>query len=284
MPKVKVEDARLEVDEIDTQEISFYVLGKTPLIMNRFQQKAWQQLLFPSEQKNKAERAQTMKHVPIEEFRGAVYRNRDPKEPALIHIPPGAFHGALASAALDLPGAKKAQIERLTQITETQINLFGVPQLFMAMVRNSDMNRTPDVRTRPIFPEWACEVKIRYVKGILTERSVAALFGGAGMIVGIGDWRPQKGGSYGTFQLVDETSAEWKRIVKAQGRAAQIKALEKPQCFDLDSEELMAWFDAEVIRRERSDKIGGGKGKKGNGKMPPNGNVVTEDRYGNVSA
>lgn len=288
--KKKSNEEPIVVQEIEDIEVMFNVLGTSPLIMNRFQQKAWQELLFPSERKNRAERAQHMKHIPLEEYRGAVYRNRDPKTASLIHVPPGAFHGALASAALDIPGATKAKMERLTRIADVQINLFGIPQLFMAMVRNSDANHTPDVRTRPIFPEWACQVKFRYIRSLLTERTVAALFGGAGSIVGIGDWRPQKGGSFGTWRLVDDTDTDFKRIVAKQGRVAQVAALEKPACYDLDSEELLAWFNEEVIRRERQDKVdpkaSAKRGKASEAaviaKLNGKGKIVNEDARGNL--
>jgi hypothetical protein len=121
----------------------------------------------------------------------------------------------------------------------------------MAMVRNSDMNHTPDVRTRPLFPDWACKVTVRYVRKILSERTITNLFSAAGMIVGIGDWRGQKGGPYGAFKLVDSTDADFKRIVKTMGRAAQERAMERPVCFDTDTEELLLWFNQEVTRREQ---------------------------------
>jgi hypothetical protein len=247
----KAKDQQIEVQEIEMVEIHFYVLGTSPLIMNRFNQKAWHELLLPSQARNRADMEQTLKHDPVAEFRGAVYRNRDPEEPSLIHIPNGAFHGCIASAALDMPGATKAKIERLTRITDVNINLFGLPQLFMSMVRNSDMNRTPDVRTRPIFPEWCCKVSVRYVRKILSERTVSNLFGAAGSIVGIGDWRGQKGGPYGAFRLVDDSNTDFKRIVKTMGRVAQEKALQHPICADEDTEELLQWFNFEVARREQ---------------------------------
>lgn len=268
MPKTK-EDTKtnIVVQKIQTHEVTFNVLFDSPLIMNRFQLKAWQELLFPSEYKNRAERAQNLKHNPIEEFRGSVYRNRDVKRPALIHMPSGAFHAALAAAALDLPGSSKAKIERLTQVVSTQVDLFGLPQMYMAMVRNSDMNRTPDVRTRAIFPEAAAQVTIRFTRPMLTEGTVGALFGGAGVIVGIGDWRPQKGGSFGTFRLVGEKDKDFARIVRTQGRAAQLKALESPVCYDLDTEELYAWFCTELIRRERDGETRRANGKDDDGAL-----------------
>lgn len=261
MMKKKGAKESIDVNEIDMTELMFYIVGTSPLIMNRFSQKAWQQLLLPPTSVNRAEREQTLKHNPVEEFRGAVYRNRDDKRPSLIHVPNGMFHKAIASAALDIPGATKAKIERLTKIPDVNIDLYGVPRLFCAMVRNSDMNRTPDVRTRPIFDQWACKITVRYVTGILTERTIAALLGAAGKIVGIGDWRGEKGGPYGAFRLAQEDDKEFGLITKTMGRKAQVQALASPVCYDPDTEELLSWFEAEVARRERTSQLGAGAGR-----------------------
>lgn len=247
-------EVQLQINEIALRTITFNLLGTSALIMNRFNQKAWQELLLPSPRGNRAGREQSLKHNPPEEFRGAMYRNRSPDEPALIHMPNRAFHKALASAALDIPGATKAKIERLTQMPEINVNLFGIPHLFCAMVRNSDINRTPDVRTRPIFPQWACTVNITYVADILTERSLAHLMGAAGILIGIGDWRGERGGSYGKFTLVEEDNADFRQILRHQGSKAQKSAFETPIYFDDDTTELMNWFEGELQRREREPK------------------------------
>jgi hypothetical protein len=244
----------INVGKIEMQECSFNVLSKskTPMIMNRFAQKAWQELLLPSNRRNQASLEQTLKHDPVAEFRGAVYLNRDPKRKALIHVPNGAFHKALAAVAIDMPGARKAQIERLTKVVDINIDLYGIPNIFCAMVRNSDMNHTPDVRTRPIFPEWACRVTFEYVTKIITHHTIGNLFGAAGQIIGIGDWRGAKGGSYGSFRLVPDGDPDFDRIVKTQGRAAQQHALDHPIYFDEDTEELLTWFEREVSLREKN--------------------------------
>lgn len=39
------------------------------------------------------------------------------------------FKGAIRSAALDMPGAKKAQIGRLTYIAGDFVGIYGVPKL-----------------------------------------------------------------------------------------------------------------------------------------------------------
>lgn len=264
----------LDIQELVMREIRFNVLGASPMIMNRFSQKAWQELLFPSARENRAGLEQSLKHDPHAEFRGAVYRNRDPKSKSLIHIPNGAFHGALASAALDIPGAAKSKMERQTSIIDTNIELFGLPRIFCTMVRNSDMNRTPDVRTRPIFPEWACRITVRYLVSTMSERTVANMLGASGQIVGIGDWRPQKGGPYGCFKLVEDGNKNFNHIIKTQGRLAQQHALDHPVAFDTDTEELLAWFHAEVRRREMGGKL------KSQAIKPPGKTVIVNARNG----
>jgi hypothetical protein len=253
--KDKTEEAIVEVLEINMREAHLCFVGTSPMIQHRFHQKAWQQLLLPPRTTNRAERQRTLKHDPVAEFRGALYKNRDSARPSLFHIPSGSFAKAIAAAAIDLPGAKRAQIERLTRIADVNIDLFGVPNLFMSMVRNSDINRTPDVRTRPIFPQWAGKFTISFVREILTEKVICNLAGAAGHIVGIGDWRPQKGGPFGCFRLCAHDDPEYNLIVAKQGRKAQQAAFDSPIFHDEDTAELMAWFENEVATREMESKL-----------------------------
>jgi hypothetical protein len=258
-PKKTAETVYQEVTEIHMREARFNLRGASPLIMHRFSQKAWRELLYPSPRENQAALEQTLKHDPMDEYRGAFYRNRDDETPTLFHLPNGCFHGAIAQAAIDIPGAAKAQIERLTRVVDVQINLYGTPQIFCAMVRNSGITRTPDVRTRPIFPQWACTIVVRYVGSILTEKTIAALVGAAGKIVGIGDWRGEKGGPYGSWELVDDKDERFRSISKQQNRKAQQLAFDSPAFFDTDTEELLTWFSQEVERREMNGLLKTGR-------------------------
>ena len=252
MPKKKITtEEMIDITPVRMASIKCHLVGTSPLIMHRFPKKAWEQLLFPKGRANAAEKADNLKHDPLMEFRESVYRNRDQRQAAAIHLPSGAFTKAIASAALDLPGATKAQILRLVSVKSTQINLYGVPQMYMAMTRSSDIARTPDVRTRAIFPEWACEVDIGFVETLVKQNQVVNLFAAAGVIVGLGDWRPQKGGTHGRFDIVDPSSSDYQRIIRGMGRGAQLDALENPGAYDVDTDELYTWFLDEAERREK---------------------------------
>ena len=192
-------DQAIMIKKIEPDIVRCAILGASPMIMHRFAFKAWQELLLPAAKKNAAAKAENLKHDPLNEFRECCYRNRSEEEPTAIHYPAGAFSKALAAAALDLPGATKAQILRLVGVVSTQINIYGTPTLGMDMVRSSDMARTPDVRTRAYLPEWCCTVDISYIKSLIGKEQIINLLDAAGLIVGIGDYRPQKGGQYGRF-------------------------------------------------------------------------------------
>ena len=250
MATAKDNGTEIQIMEVVKGQIEFCILGTSPLIMNRMSQKVWFELLAPKGKKNAAEKASTMKHDPIKEFRDSAYTISDPNAPTLLAILPTSFKRAMGTAALDTPGAKKAQIGRLVYIEGEQLPIYGVPKVFMAITRSADMNKTPDVRTRAILPEWACRLKITFTKPILREQSIANLLAAAGFQSGVGDWRQEKGsGSYGSFKLVSADDADFLRIVSTQGRAAQQHALDKPVAHNDETDEMLAWFDVELSKR-----------------------------------
>lgn len=231
-------------------KMEFCILGTTPLICNRMSQKVLQELLFPKGKKNAAEKATTMKHNPMQEFRDSPYILSDEKSKTLIAGLPSWFKGTMATAALDMPGVARTQIKKHVYVEGQYIQIFGVPQILCAVTRSADINRTPDVRTRAILPEWACRLTIEFTKPLLKEQSVANLLAAGGMVSGVGDWRQEKGsGNFGCFKLVSEDDKDFQRIIKTMGRKEQEKAMEKPECFDVETEDLLSWFDSETKRR-----------------------------------
>lgn len=241
-----------EVVILETQmgEMDFCILGTSPIILNRMSEKARGELLAPKGRKTAADKASSLKHNPYEEYRASPYVLTNPEAPTLLGLLPTAFKRAMMTAALDVPGAKKAQIGRLVSVDWDMQPLYGIPKLFMAVTRSADINKTPDIRTRAIVPQWACKLSVKFVKPIIREQSVANLLASAGIQSGIGDWRQEKGsGSYGGFRLVSADDPEWNRIVAHGGRAAQAEAMEAPEPYDNETAELLGWFDVEIKRR-----------------------------------
>ena len=245
----KSESVNIEV-EIKTGMMEVCIVGRTPLILARLSEKARQELLMPKGRKSAAERKGNLKHDPIEEYRAAPYITDDDDAPYLFELLSTAFKKAIMGAAVDIPGATKAQIGRCLWVEGQRIGVYGAPRLFMAITRSADMARTPDVRTRCILPKWAVQLRVSFVKPILNERTIGQLLGAAGLIQGVGDWRPEKGsGNYGQFEIVSPDDKEFGEIVSKQGREAQQAGMDNPVCYDAETQELMDWFGPEAKRR-----------------------------------
>ena len=117
-----------------------------------------------------------------------------------IVFPAMALKSAMATAALVVAGIRKTDVQRLVYIPSEFVPIYGVPRVRMDIVRSADINKTPDVRTRAYFREWATEIEIEFVRPVLSTTSIMALLYNAGVVCGIGDFRQEKGkGSYGTF-------------------------------------------------------------------------------------
>jgi hypothetical protein len=270
-PETSVNDMAVSISEIRMGEISFCVLGTTPVVLNRLSEKSKQLLLLPKRKTNRAGLEQTLKHDPLQEYRDSVYQNKSPGAPTRILLHGGAFKRALADVALDIPGAAKATIGRLTSIKETMINLYGEPELMMAVVRQAGIVKSPDIRTRAVIRNWACKITVGYVSSVISREDVTNLLAASGIIIGVGDWRPQKGaGSFGMFRLCDPKDEEWNSIVQTGTAAAQDEALANPNFYDADTEDLVLWYLDEVKRRsaepEAPSKTRGSRDR--GGKLP----------------
>jgi len=250
----KTTDVSIEVQELRRETFEVVILGESPLIMNAMSAKAMQQLLLPPGRKTGADKASTLKHQPYAEFVRSMYTARSEDADTLAVIKATAPKGAIMGAALDMPGATKTKIGRLLFVegihATDEIGIFGVPEMMMAVTRSADINKTPDVRTRAIFPTWCAKLRVTYTVPLLNQRTVANLLAAAGMTQGIGDWRVEKGsGNYGRFQVVDPQHPVVQMLMSTGNREAQIEAIKSPAYYDSETEELASWYDSEIERR-----------------------------------
>lgn len=243
------EGASLTITQLLTGKMELCLLGVSRFVFNAMSEKAKHELLLPKGRKTAADKAANLKHNPYEEFRGSVYAHREDDRPTRLFFPGSAFRKAMQTAALDLPGVKKAQVGRLVWVDGYDVDIYGVPKLYMAVVRSADINKTPDIRTRAALVEWGCRITVSFVRPLIKERDIGNLLAAAGLIVGVGDGRQEKGAfSFGQFEIVSPDDPRFMAVVETGGRGAQDAALAKPEPLDLETEKLLSWFDAEVVK------------------------------------
>lgn len=236
--------------------IKVALLGTTPFICNRQSEKTMRELLLPAIKLNRSAREQVLKHNPIEEYRSSPYMDNNPDSPTAILMKGGAFKSAACDSAVDTADLKAAQVRRLVSVPDFYVSMYGVPKLSIMDVRSAGINRTPDMRTRAILPEWCAIVTFTYVMPQMNETKLINLIANGGITRGVGDGRTEKGAlDFGQYTVVGLTDPTIKMIMAAGSRKAQLAALEKPQCYDQNSEDLLLWFEQEVQERKASGKI-----------------------------
>lgn len=57
------------------------------------------------------------------------------------------------------------------------------------------------MRYRPMFLDWGLEIDISYDPGLLNREDLLQIATTAGNLIGIGDFRPNKGGTFGRFDV-----------------------------------------------------------------------------------
>lgn len=247
--KAKAVEGVVEVPVVNLIEMRLRIIGVTPMFMNRMSAKVKQGLLVGSKKKTAAERI-NIKHNPFQEFvDSAEIVNSGPTALGLLVT---AVKASMCDAAIETAGLTKAGTQRLLFMPGDHAPLYGIPQLRMDVTRSADMSRTPDIRTRAFLPKWGSEISIRFVSPQLSAQSVVSLLSNAGVLIGVGDYRQQKGkGSYGTFRVIAEndSDAEWEDLISNHGRDAQLKALHNPEPANPQTEELMRFWESENKRR-----------------------------------
>lgn len=82
-------------------------------------------------------------------------------------------------------------------------------------VRPARVGSSKIMRTRPIFHQWKFEVPFTLDTDVLDQDDLERILTIAGQIVGLGDWRPEKGGRRGRFltKIIDEGEIEMEDVV-----------------------------------------------------------------------
>lgn len=194
--------ARVNISKIDTEHMLVPIVGTSPLIVHKFSEKAKRQMLDAQQgRKSPKERRD-----PEADYEAAFYRTKDG-----YGFPAVGFKACTVGAARFY--GKDVRMTDLRQFLffkgivsekdpQALVEIVGEPRMREDVVRLG-MSST-DLRYRPEFSEWSATLEVIFVRSALTQASVLSLIDAGGMGVGIGEWRPEKKGDFGTFEI-DQT-------------------------------------------------------------------------------
>lgn len=181
----------IELPPLNIQQVTFHLIGDSPLIVHAWSEKAKRQML--DKQMKKATKAKEAKD-PEADYEACFYKT----DAGAYGFPAIGVKAAMVSACRFVD-AKMTVMRGAFHIDCEMLEVIGTPRPREDMVRVG--MGTADIRYRPEFPEWRIPVTIKFNASVISAEQIANLLNAAGFGVGIGEWRPEKNGSYGRFHV-----------------------------------------------------------------------------------
>lgn len=186
--------ARIELPALRIQTLSLMLIGDSPLIVHAWSEKAKRQML--DKQMKRATKAKEAKD-PEADYEACFYRT----ETGGYGFPAIGVKAAMVSACRFV-AMKMTEARGAFHIDCEMLSVHGEPRPREDMVRVG--MGVADIRYRPEFPDWRIPVNIKFNAGVISAEQIANLLNTAGFAIGIGEWRPERNGSYGRFHVAGE--------------------------------------------------------------------------------
>lgn len=192
MPAKREAPVTITLPRLNIQRITIRVIGDSPLIMHKWSDKAKRMML--DKQMKKAKAAKEAKD-PEQDFRDSLYEHPE----GGYGFPAVAFKSSAVDACSHVDGITKVEARGAFHIVGDMVKVEGEPTPREDMVRIG--MGTADIRYRGEFREWAATLSVRYNASVLSAEQIVNLFNTAGFALGVGEWRPQRDGSFGMFHV-----------------------------------------------------------------------------------
>jgi len=189
----KTKTTVVELPAMDIQVMTINLVGDSPLVVHKWSDKAKKMML--DKQMQKAEKGKKVAKDPEQDYRDSMYEHPD----GGYGFPAVAFKAAAVSACSQIDGMTKVQARGAFHVVGDMVKVDGVPNMREDMVRVG--MGTADIRYRGEFKKWKCKLTVRYNARSLSAERIINLFNIAGFAVGVGEYRPEKNGSWGMFSV-----------------------------------------------------------------------------------
>ena len=182
---------------INIQNLVLTIEGTSPLIQHNWSEKATEQMRLKGTGKKTKDRSA---RDPESEAKAATYFTADGK----FGVPLLAVKSAIIGAAHKDIGIEKTLVRKGLFLRASDPTMVLPMKCSKPVIREDHVRvgmGAADLRYRPQFDEWSVELHCEYDADLLQPGDIANLIDRAGFGVGIGEWRPEKGGEFGRFRV-----------------------------------------------------------------------------------
>ena len=203
---------KVEISAPNFKVVEIPIRGTSPLVMNKFSEKARRQIMDTQEKGSQARGK--VKREPKDfdaAYRGAMHVSKENWH----GIPASAFRNAAISACRTV-GYKMTHAKLAFFILADGyeaddgtplVRIYGEPHKHIGYARND--NGSVDIRARPMFDEWTATVRVRFDADMFSDTDVVNLIMRIGMQVGLLEGRPDSKNSaglgWGMFEIIQES-------------------------------------------------------------------------------
>lgn len=192
-----VAEPQVQIHRVESETLHVPIIGTTPLIVHRFSEKAKRQMLDAMQGRKSVKEPKD----PEADYEATLYRFRD----GGVGFPCIGFKAATVGGARFYHGVTMTSLRQFMFFSgemgldnQQLVRLDGEHHMREDVVR---VGRGTDLRYRAEFPQWSTVLKITYIPSSITRDSVLSLIDAGGLGVGVGEWRPEKDGDFGTYQI-----------------------------------------------------------------------------------
>lgn len=217
----------INIKPIVTETVNITIVGTTPLVVHAWSHKAKQEML--DKQRGKKTGAKHAIKIPTNDFAESLYWLTDKPELGATDeeaetnvfgaidngakfgfpcngikasIISGAYRGGLDVKMTELrgtfflSGATDASTIDYAEIVGSK------PAMREDTVKVGGMSKSADIRYRAEFSEWEIPLKLKYMKnGKYSLEQLLNMVNYGGFCCGIGEWRPERDGQLGMYEL-----------------------------------------------------------------------------------
>lgn len=216
---------QVNIPEIKLEVHRLWLVGSAPLIVHAFPEKQRKAML---DKQMKVAKGGRDARDPAAEVEASRYRLMDGSD----GFPAVGFKAAAVTACTSLSDITKVAARQAFRVKGEVMGAAGVyegsfqrtalvplvahpPLTREDVVRLSGPGRTAEMRYRPEYWPWGAMIEVVLNPHVVSIGQLSSMFQAAGHGVGIGDYRPERDGDCGTFDLVSKDEfAAWRKEAK----------------------------------------------------------------------
>lgn len=195
----QLDDEALVIPRIEFKYAKIKLIGETPLLVQKFTEKAKKQMAEKHEKKAKGARDSRDKE---QEFRDSLYQI----DKKTYGIPAAGIKNCAVSACRFIEGISMTTAKGAFQVVDDLNGLVPLegdaPVMDERIVRIGKFgNKVAMPRYRGRFDKWSVTFSVKYNSRIISAEQLANLYENAGFAIGLCEYRPEKSGHLGQFKV-----------------------------------------------------------------------------------